>query len=127
LATLSINNLEKLKYRMIDGYEVREIDTPLMARPGTTYEIHAFKAPGSGFTSLFISIYRNVEYVGDGQYIYIRLRLVGVMGVEKCYAIPLSKFEDMNDWVRSIEGYMNDDVNWAQPHPSGVRAWILKN
>lgn len=129
MATLIINNLEKLKYRKIGEYEVREVDRPNAVPPDTTYEIHAFNALSTGFTSLFISIYRNIEYVGDVQYIYIRLRLVGVMSVEKCYAIPLSKFEDMDEWIRSIEGYMNDDVKWVKPLISviGARTWIVKD
>ena len=100
---LTINNLEKLKYSQIYGYEVREVNRPTTAPDGTTYNIHAFNSKVI-FTSLFIIIYRDI--LGDG-YVKVKLNLVGIIDVETYRNIPLSKFADMNGWVREIEEQMN--------------------
>ncbi len=107
---LTINNLEKLKYHKIDTYEVRVVDSPTAAPDGTTYKIHAFN-PKSSFTSLFITIYRDIT---DDGYVKVRLDLVGVINVEKHRNIPLSKFADMNEWVREIDEHMNIG-KWERP------------
>jgi hypothetical protein len=107
---LTINNLEKLKYHKIDTYEVREVDSPTTYPIGTTYKIHAFN-PKVMFTSLFIIIYRDI--MKDG-YVKVKLNLVGVIDAEKNREIPLSKFADMNGWVREIEEQMNIG-KWERP------------
>jgi hypothetical protein len=107
---LTINNLEKLKYSQIYGYEVRAVNRPTTAPDGTTYNIHAFN-PKLSFTSLFIDIYR--DSISNGC-VKVRFVLVGVINMELRLNIPLSKFTDMNEWVREIEEHMNIG-KWKQP------------
>jgi hypothetical protein len=106
---LTINNLEKLKYSQIYGYEVREVHRPTTAPDGTTYNIHAFN-PKLSYTSLFIDIYR--DSISNGC-VKVRFVLVGVVNMELRLNIPLSKFADMNEWVGEVNKLLSNG-GWKQ-------------